>query len=71
MYRKLSILFLLGLFSTKLSLEQPNCPLIPALKIWNGMTNQQVEQYLETKYGGGLQSFLDHLAQQLDKIQSI
>ena len=71
MYLKLSILFLQGLFSTTPSLAQPNCPAIPALKIWNGMTNQQVERYVETKHDGDWQPFLDRLAQQLEKIQSI
>ena len=38
---------------------------------WNGMTNQQVEQYVETKHDEDWQPFLDHLAQQLEMIQSI
>ena len=71
MFLKLSILFLLVLFSTTPSLAQPNCPAIPALKIWNGITNQQVEQYVETKHDGDWQTYLDHWAQQLEKIQSM
>ena len=35
------------------------------------MTNQQVERYVETKHDGDWQPFLDRLAQQLEKIQSI
>jgi len=35
------------------------------------MTNQQVERYGETKHDGDWQTYLDHWAQQLEKIQSM
>lgn len=64
-------LFLLSLFSASPSLAQSNCAAIPALKIWDGMTNLRVERYVETEHDGNWQPYLNHLAQQLEKIQSI
>jgi hypothetical protein len=60
-----------GLLFAVPGFAQSSCGTVPSLKIWGGITNAQITQYIDEKLNGDWQRYVDHLQKQLDSVQSI